>query len=238
MENDVLDSGDSGSSGFGGAATGAGSAVERAVARSLEARRAAVATEVRKLVEAALVLIQRTGDVQPRVSEIVREAGLSNQAFYKHFRSKHELLVAVLDEGVRILASYLAHRMGEATSPREQVREWIRGMLEQALDAQGAQATRPFVGARARLAESLPEEVARSERQLTELLSGAIARAVVAGELPDAIPDRDAESIYHLAMGWVETRLKEPARATREDAERLEAFALAGVARALPNAKS
>ena len=108
-----------------GAAPEPTSALDRAVDRSLEARRTAVASEVRTLVEAALALIQRTGVVEPRVSEIVREAGLSNQAFYKHFRSKHELLVAVLDEGVRMLAGYLAHRMAGAASPKEQVREWI-----------------------------------------------------------------------------------------------------------------
>ena len=207
------------------------SAVDRAVDRALEGRRAAVAAEVRRLVEAALVLIQRTGDVEPRVSEIVREAGLSNQAFYKHFRSKHELLVAVLDEGVRILAGYLAHRMQAASSPRAAVTEWIRGMLAQALDAEGAEATRPFVRARGRLADALPEEVAHSERQLTELLRQAIADAVESGELPHALPDRDAESIYHLTMGWVQARLQEPGPVQREDAARLEAFALAGLSR-------
>ena len=240
MQNDILDFEDLKFQGAGGSTRVGGataSAVERAVDRSLEARRSAVAAEVGKLVEAALVLIRRTGDVEPRVSEIVREAGLSNQAFYRHFRAKHELLVAVLDEGARMLASYLAHRMRDAASPREQVSEWIRGMLEQALDEQGAQATRPFVGARARLAESLPEEVARSEQQLTELLRAAIAAAVRSGELPNAIPDRDAESIYHLAMGWVETRLQESEPATREDAERLEAFALAGIARTASRAQ-
>lgn len=207
------------------------SALDRAVDRSLEARRTAVASEVRTLVEAALALIQRTGVVEPRVSEIVREAGLSNQAFYRHFRSKHELLVAVLDEGVRMLASYLADRMARASSPKEQVREWIRGMLEQALHERGAQATRPFVRARARLAESLPEEVSRSEQQLTEPLRIALARAVEVGELPHAIPERDAEAIYHLAMGWVQARLQEPAAADRSDAMRLEEFALCGVSR-------
>jgi len=230
MQNNVLDPGNSRSEIPSGISR-EGSAVERAVDRSLEAKRAAIAAEVRRLVEATLVLIQRTGEVEPRVSEIVREAGLSNQAFYKHFRSKHELLVAVLDEGVRILAGYLMHRMSAAESPREAVREWIRGMLAQALDADAAEATRPFVRARARLAESLPEEVGRSEAQLTALLRAAIARAVESGELPDADPERDAESLYHLAMGWVQARLQEPGSADRSDAQRLEAFALAGIAR-------
>jgi AcrR family transcriptional regulator len=185
------------------------SLVDQTVDRALEGRRAAVTSEVRRLVEASLTLTQRSGEFEPTVGAIVREAGLSNQAFYRHFRSKRQLLVAVLDEGIRILASYLAHRMDAADSPEDRVREWIRGMLEQALDPRGAQATRPFALARGRLAEAFPEEVARSESQLTELLRQAICDAVAARQTPHADPERDAESLYHLTMGWVEARLLE-----------------------------
>ena len=42
-------------------------------------------------------------------------------------------------------------------------------------------------------------------------------------------PLRDGEALYHLALGWMEARLEEPDPARREDAERLVAFALAGL---------
>lgn len=205
--------------------------VEEAAQRSLAGRRATVVAEIERLVEASFRLVRRSGDLEPRVSEIVREAGLSNQAFYRHFRSKHELLVVVLDRGVAILAGYLEHRMGAVSSPREQVCEWIRGVLEQALDPEGADATRPFVQARGRLMERYPEPVARSEARLTSLLRGPLEEAVRTGAFPHADPTRDAEALYLLCMGWLQTRLgaSEPAR--REDARALEAFALAGLAR-------
>ena len=106
------------------------SAAERAVERALGGRRAAYADEVQRLLAATFRLIERTGELEPRVGDIVREAGLSNQAFYRHFPSKQALLVAVLDEGVRILAGYLAHRMQAAAAPAERVGEWLRGLLE------------------------------------------------------------------------------------------------------------
>ena len=211
-------------------------AADRAVVRSLEVRRAAYAAEVAGLVEAAFALIRETGEVEPRVSEIVRRAGVSNQAFYKHFRSKHELLVAVLDEGIRTLAEYVAHRMEKTGSATEAVREWLRGLAEQALDPDAALATRPFALARGRLSESYPEEVARSERQLTAPLRDALERAVDRGELPNADPERDAEALYHLAMGWMQARLLDPTRVARADAEQLEAFAMAAVSRPAPQA--
>jgi AcrR family transcriptional regulator len=206
-------------------------AVERAVGRSLEPRREAALGEVRRLVEAAQVLIRRDGRLEPRVSEIVRAAGLSNQAFYRHFRSKHELLAAVLDDGLTRLADYLEHRMSRAPTATEAVREWVRGMLSQASNAEAAEATRPFALGRERLAEHCPAEVRESELRLTALLQGAIARAAEAGELPRAEPAADAEALYHLVMGWMQGRLRDGA-ATPEAAAALESFALAGLRRA------
>src|SRR5262247_2188756 len=210
------------------------SAAERAVERSLGGRRAAYAGEVQRLLAATFALVERTGELEPRVGDIVREAGLSNQAFYRHFPSKQALLVAVLDEGIRILASYLAHRMQAAASPSARVREWLRGMLEQALSPAGARATRPFVLARVRLAEAFPEEVAGSERQLTALVREALRAAVAADELPKADPEGDAETLHHLAMGWLEARLAHGRAPDRRDAERLVDFALHGLLRGAP----
>ena len=210
---------------------GSESLATRAVERALAERRDLYADEVRRLLEAGFVLIQRSNQLEPRVGEVVREAGLSNQTFYRHFPSKQAFLVAVLDQGVRVLAGYLAHRMRAARSPLGQVRAWLLGILEQALDPEGAAATRPFALARGRLAEAFPEEVAESERQLTALVRDAISAAAAAGEIPAGDPDRDAESLYHLAMGWMQARLAETRPADRRDAERLVEFALAGLAR-------
>jgi AcrR family transcriptional regulator len=215
----------------GSEGSGQPTAAERAVERALGERRAAYADEVQRLLAATFALIERTGELEPRVGDIVREAGLSNQAFYRHFASKQALLVAVLDEGVRILAGYLAHRMRSAATPGERVREWLRGLLEQALSPAGARATRPFALARGRLAEAFPDEVAESERELTALVRDALRAAKATGELPDADPEGDAETLYHLAMGWLQARLAGAPAPERRDAERLVAFALGGLRR-------
>jgi AcrR family transcriptional regulator len=207
------------------------SLVDRAIDRSLEARRATTRAEVERLVQAAFVVIERTGNLEPKVSDILAEAGLSNQAFYRHFRSKHELLVAVLDRGTRELAGYLERRMDRAASPAGAVREWIRGMAAQARSPVGAQATRPFALARGRLADAFPAEVSRTQRQLTAPLGRALEAARERGAMPAIDPARDAEHLYHLMMGWVEARLVEPERPDPAEVERLEAFVLAGLTR-------
>lgn len=209
---------------------------QRSVERAIEQRRAAYAEEVRRLVEATFQLIQRTGTLEPRVGEIVSEAGLSNQAFYKHFRSKDELLLAVLDDGVRTLCGYIEHRTAKERSPERRVRAWMNGLLEQALNAEAAAATRPFAMSRARLMDLFPVEVAESEEQLTRLLRDAIAAAGAAGELPGCDPERDARLVYNLAMSWLERELSDPSRPTakKSDADHLVAFAMRGLSRGEP----
>jgi AcrR family transcriptional regulator len=206
---------------------------QRSVERAIERRRATYADEVRRLMQSAFELIRRTGTLEPRVGEIVRDAGLSNQAFYKHFRSKDELLLAVLDDGIGTLRDYLDHRMSKQTSPLHRIRAWISGVLEQALNADAASATRPFAMSRARLLDLFPEEVRESEAQLTRLLRGAIEAAAEAGELPHRDSERDARLIYNLAMGWLERELSDrdaPAPA-QADADHLVEFAMRGLAR-------
>lgn len=207
----------------------------RAVERTLSRQRAAYAVEVARLVEATLVLIAEMGNLEPTVSAIIQQSGLSNQVFYKHFRSKDELFVAVLDEGMRILASYLDHQMRAESQPTRRVRAWIAGLLEQALNPDAAAATRPFTLSRDQLATRFPNEVAASERQLTGLVAAAIREGVDAGEMSATNPDRDAESLYHLAMGWIHARLRESNQPDRDDAERLIEFALAGLRRSSPS---
>ncbi len=181
----------------------AGDAVDRSLAR----RRAAAEDEVARLIEAAFRVIERTGHLEPRVADILAEAGLSNQAFYRHFSSKHALLVAVLDEGIQGLADHLETRMAAAESPEDAVRAWIRGMGAQALRPDAARASRPFALARGRLVESFPVEVAESERRVTAPLRRAIDAAREAGAMTGVDPDVEAEAIYRLMMGWVEARL-------------------------------
>ncbi len=203
----------------------------RSVERALERRYASYLEEVSRLIKAGVRVMQRNGDFDPRVSEILREAGVSNQAFYRHFRSKDEFLLAVLDDGLRELVGYLRHRMEGAETATERIRCWIQGVLVQGLNTEAADATRPFVVPQARLAERFPAEVAESVQQLTALVAEAIAEGVESGELTGSDPDRDAGLIYDLAMGWLQRALVAGGTASIDDAEHLLDFAMRGLLR-------
>ncbi len=201
----------------------------RSVDHAMERRRITYENEAKRLIEAGFALVQRTGKLEPTVGEIVAEAGLSNQAFYKHFHSKDELLLAMLEEGVLLLRGYIEHRVASGDTCRERIRNWLEGILEQALSEQGAAATRPFVISRARLSERFPREVEEAEARLTEMLREEIRGGVASGEYPVADPERDARLLYNLAMGWVERQLVDPSPAEVADANHLVEFALHGL---------
>jgi len=205
------------------------SVVDRTVARGLSERYAAARQEVAGLMTAAREIMVKSGSVDPRVSEIIGRAGSSNQAFYRHFRSKDELLLAVIDEGLLELVEHLEARMSAARSARAKVERWVAGIARQATDSDAAQATRPFVANRARLAERFPDEERRAVNLLVAPLERAITEGADTGEFDSADPAHDAEAIYHLAMGWMQSRMFMDTGAGDSDLGRLTAFAMRGL---------
>src|SRR5262249_36989792 len=159
----------------------------------------------------------------------VREAGLSNQAFYRHFRGRDELLLALLAAGRRTLVDYLAHLMAKERSPAGQVRRWIEGILAQAADPQAAEGTRPFARNRLYLASQFPDEVHRADEELRALVRPALSRGKRAGEWPAVQPDRDSHAVYQLVMGTMQAWLLAESRPTATDISHIVQFALAGL---------
>lgn len=203
----------------------------RSVERSLSGRYAAYAEEVDRLVRAGLAVMARSGTTNPRVSEIVSEARLSNQAFYRHFRSKEELLLAISDGELRQLVGYLENQMAKEAGVRGKVRRWVEGILAQAADPAAAYATRPVVLNGGLLRQAFPAESAASEARVKEPLRSALAQADRNGEL-DARRlqlDRHADAAYRLAMGTMESWLTRSQAVTSGEIRHVVRFVLAGM---------
>jgi AcrR family transcriptional regulator len=199
------------------------SLADRTVERTLAGRQNAYADEVRRLIDAGIAVMQRAGGDSPRVSDIVEEAGLSNQAFYRHFRSKDELLAAILDDGLRTLMEYLGHQMAKERVPEARVKRWVEGIMAQATDPKAAEATRAVTMNSNRLAEEFAGETRRSQAMLRGLLIEPLTDA------GSADPQRDAHAIYQLVLATMHDHLWQRQRPTRADVAHLVAFCLAGI---------
>jgi len=207
---------------------------ERSVTRALAARYASYTDEVNRLIASCLKVMERTGNFDPRVGDILAEAGLSNQAFYRHFQSKEELLLAVLEKGAQELAAYLDKRMAAQADPLGKVRAWIRGFAAQAIRPKAAAATRPFMFPSARLYERFPQDVPTIEQPFLDLLESSLKDAAAAGEVrADGDPAADAIFIYDLVKSWMERQLREspmpPEAELARRADRLEHFVVKAI---------
>jgi len=204
---------------------------EGLVLRTLAARVDTYTDEVERLLRAGYAVMSRTQSVSPRVSDIVRESGLSNQAFYRHFRSRDELLLALLASGRHALIEYVRHLMAKERSPAGQVRRWVEGILAQAADARAAAATRPFARNRLYLASQFPEEVQRADDELRALVLPALSAGKATGGWPAVQPEKDSQALYQLAMGTMQAWLLAEVTPTEADITHVVQFALAGLDR-------
>jgi AcrR family transcriptional regulator len=192
--------------------------------RAVRQRAAVYEEEVRRLLDAAYAVLRRTGELEPRVSDVVREAGLSNQVFYRHFRSKDELLLALLDDGQRRLLATLEARMARVALGVPRVRAWVEGVVEQARRPDAADNTRPFVVNGLRLADRFTVEWSRLHEALLAPLRAAIIDA-------GGNPERDAPAIYHLAFGTMQAALVRRTRPSQADVDHVVECSVAIVER-------
>ncbi|GLE53939.1 TetR/AcrR family transcriptional regulator [Mycobacterium montefiorense] len=105
--------------------------VTAAVERALDDRQRGATAEVERILAAAVRVMERVAPEEPRVSDIVTEAGSSNKAFYRYFAGKDDLILAVMERGVGIVLSYLEHQMAKESQPRDKIARWIEGTLAQ-----------------------------------------------------------------------------------------------------------
>jgi AcrR family transcriptional regulator len=201
----------------------------RAAERAIAGRQAEIAGEMRRIVDRTMALIERTGTVNPPLREILAETGLSTQAFYRHFRSKDEVLLVLLDDGRRQLVSYLEHRMATVDEPRQKIGEWVRGVLAQGTNETAASRTRPFVASEDRLAQAFSAEHAASVDLLIDLLVTVIADQMGRG---DADARADAAAVYELAFGRLRHHLVRGTRPTDQEIDHLVLFSLGGIGQA------
>ncbi len=188
--------------------------------RALETKRAGYEEEIRRLIDAGRAVMRRNGVARrSRVADIVAEAGLSNEAFYRHFPSKDALVAAIIDDGAERLRSYLDHQMAKDDDPAGQVERWVRGVLHQAAD-QDAAATTLAVLYNAGAASGQPGPSPASA-PLSTLLRGPFATL----GCPD--PDLAATLVGHAVVGRLGDHLWNGTRPHEAEVTRVVAFALA-----------
>jgi len=163
--------------------------------------------EVGLLIAATWTVAARTGSIEPSVREILQEAGLSTKAFYRHFRSKDDLLLTAFDEGTRLLVDYLEHKMSAHDDPFTAIGAWIEGYVRQVTEPSAARRTLPWSLGIGRLAMLFPEQFDRNQAAIVAPLARQIAGAVAQGTGHSPDPERDAWLIFGYTVDTVRRHL-------------------------------
>jgi AcrR family transcriptional regulator len=163
--------------------------------------------ELGRLLAAAETVLVERGYEGLRVDDVLDAAGLSTRAFYRHFRGKSELFVALFDREMTRAQQRLRAKLTAAPTPEAKVEAWTAAMLALAYDSRLARRTRLFQVERQVIAGELPDEIARCVRLMLEPLERAIEEGRVAGSFNGADPRRDALAIHHLCTGLMTDQL-------------------------------
>jgi AcrR family transcriptional regulator len=199
------------------------SLAERAALRAVDARVRTSEQEVRRLLDAGLALMTEGGtDTPPRLTDIIRSAGLSNQAFYKYFAGKDELVAAVIDDGERRLVGYVQRQLSDA-GDEDALRVFVRAVTSQATDPEVAAATRAVLWNANR---AVGVSSIRS-RQLHELLAGVLVAPL--RRLGSADAERDAAVITGAVTSFMLDNLWRQEAPSDADVEHLLAFCRSGL---------
>lgn len=194
----------------------------QAVRRRTGDRQAAAEEEVARLLEVGLRLIREDPAGSPRVADIVRAAGVSNDAFYRTFRGKDDLMAAIADDGARRLLGYVRHQRDKETEPAAQLRACVEAVVSQAADPGIAATTRGVLRSAADPQPRAAGVVGVREKLAAELLGPLRA-------LASADPERDAQLVAVTTFAVMEQYLWGERVPGREDVDHLVSFVLRGV---------
>lgn len=192
--------------------------------QTLAKREAQYASEVRRLIDAGLDVMRACGTASsPRVADIVAAAGLSNDAFYRHFPSKEALVAAIIEDGAARLGSYLVHQMAKESTADGRVRTWVDGVMAQATDDDIAATTRAVLWNGARISDGVGLNRPSHAATLALLLREPFA------ELGSADPEADAALAAHATLGVLSDHLGQRVRPTRAEIDHIVEFCIAAI---------
>jgi AcrR family transcriptional regulator len=159
--------------------------------------RTRIANQVRLMLDAARRLIGDKDDFTTQ--ELVAEAGVALQTFYRYFASKDELLLALISDAMTEACDHWAEAAAELPDPIERLRFLVTGPLERFRgDSHDAAAMRFIVGTHWHLHRIFPKELAEAEKPFVDLILAEINSAADAGLLHPRNPEWDAWFVVEL----------------------------------------
>ncbi len=164
------------------------------------------------------------------INELVKEAGVALQTFYRYFSGKDELLLAVLEDLVGEACEASRADVAGIENPVERLRHHVTSVFELLHHPERLAGARFVASEHWRLSQTHPDEIAAATRPFAEILESEIVAGTETGRLHSVDPERDAWLIAQLVLSVFHQRAYQAVDDPRlgEDVWRFSLAALGG----------
>ena len=131
--------------------------------------------------------------------DLIKEADVALQTFYRHFGGKDQILLAVLADLIKGHCDALAKRGRSIKDPVERLHSYIVGTLS-TVTAPGAAGARFMTSQHWRLHQEYPDALAAATKPFADLVQGELEVCRDTGLLHPRDPEHDAWMINKLVM--------------------------------------
>jgi TetR/AcrR family transcriptional regulator len=136
------------------------------------------------------------------IVELSAEAGIALQTFYRYFRGKDHLLVALIADQICAHTDRLRVSLAETPDPVERLRECIRATVAPAHSSERARA-RLVATEHWRLHAIIPEELAGATKPFVDLIAEQLQAGFESGQLRPRDVEQDAWLVTRTVMSTV-----------------------------------
>jgi AcrR family transcriptional regulator len=153
--------------------------------------------QAKAIVAAARRLIESKG-ASFTTQDLIKEAGIALQTFYRYFPGKDSLLLAVIEDIIEENCALYKEQAQALSDPIERLRFYVTATVDAvAIPGRGPSF---MTSEHFRLQMSYPDEVSRATQPFTDLLVEEIRDAVAQGRVHPQDPDYAAWLITQLSM--------------------------------------
>ena len=162
------------------------------------------------------------------IVELSAEAGIALQTFYRYFRGKDHLLVALIADQICAHTDRLRVSLAETPDPVERLRECIRATVAPAHSSERARA-RLVAAEHWRLHAIIPEELAAATKPFVDLIAEQLQAGCESGQLRPRDVEQDAWLVTRTVMSTVHHYVFTPEAPGEDVSEALCEFCVTAV---------
>ncbi|MFJ6852427.1 TetR/AcrR family transcriptional regulator [Streptomyces sp. NPDC091271] len=180
------------------------------------------------IIDAAYRVLAASEGASASVGDILAEAGLSTRAFYRHFGSKDDLVLAMFRRDTDRVMAELQSSIASAPTPEDALRRFVDGTLHLAADRRRRQRVLVMTSEQAMRARGYAAERTRSQVGQEAVVALVLEQGREGGAFPWAKdPGADARAICALVRQAFDEQISGAANVSaQESADRVVDFAL------------